>query len=114
MFIRPWVRVLLARMKNPSGWVIDEYRLGLVRDRGSRRYMSIWTANGWFWHMKIDRWEDSDAPRGLKFNLIERLAVGWQVRHWVKAYKRKLHSGCLDQHIDMQTELITKLTNLED
>ena len=71
VLIRPWVRVLLARMQDPHGWAIDEYRMKLVCGGKPYHYLTIWIANGWFWSMRIDRWDNVDDPRGaLYFNAM--------------------------------------------
>jgi hypothetical protein len=105
MFIRPWVRVILARLKNPEGWHFGEHTVDLKGQR-KETILSLWHCNGRA-STKVWSFDNKTKPEILRFNFFEKWAV-YRAMQQLKNYRH------IEAEVDMQAEVIVKLTNLGD
>lgn len=105
MFIRPWVKVLIARMKRPDGWHIGE----------SERYLQLvvtgavacrfYIANG-YWFFELRTVAGNDAGEAFELRFIEK-TIAW---HYAKKLIKAHHNKIADT---AQSEFIARLTGLD-
>lgn len=103
MFIRPWAKILIARMKRPDGWHISDYHLQLATNRAV--VCRFYIANGyWFFELRTVAGEDAGEAFELRF--IEKIVMWHYAKKLIKAHHNKIIDGA---HV----ELITRITGLD-
>ena len=107
MFIRPWVQIILARLKNPEGWHFSDYTLDLDDGEGYV-LLELWNSNHWL-HTCVWSWKGKNKPKGLELTWVEQFVLCRAMRQLA----RLTRTPKINNDVDMQADVITNLTGLE-